>query len=571
MATGLSRRTVAARNYEAACRTRTGAKHLRRAPFDSWFEVDVFIRIAERGYRVAPQFHVAGYRIDMVVEGASARLAVECDGDEFHGGLEQYEADMARQRRLERCGVVFWRVGGGEYYRNPAAAMEHLWSVLDRRGIHPERYEDQAGGSRADATATVDVISTQPESSERRAAPESDDAGDALDSTALPASGPDETMPPEPPQTLEDLLEFLEDPANTRSQPQLDGSGEPRLDARLGAADSPGWLTHGVIGPLDADTVPPRGPYRVAGIDVPAGGIPPSKMPRERLAKIVTGVVSVESPILVHEVIIRVAMAYGAAGIDGDTQLAVERAVRYAAGYHWIVRRGDMLWSNDDDAPVIRDRSQGPQELRLTRAVPTVELEWAVHRAVADAGAIARVDAARTAARLLGFRRTSEQFKLCVDEALEKALLAGAIRQYGGTLRLDGVHVPAAPTSGVGASRSGGFESYRQRKVDDHGAPSSPDACAEAEEQARILIRAAANSDKPRTVLTQIEHLGRAAVSPLIQALADPRLATLAVTALVELGPLAKEALVRALESRDIQVRIHAGEALSRAGLDSDL
>ena len=56
------------------------------APFDSWFEVDVFLAIASRGYRVAPQYEVAGYRIDMVVEGAGDRLAVECDGDAVAGG-----------------------------------------------------------------------------------------------------------------------------------------------------------------------------------------------------------------------------------------------------------------------------------------------------------------------------------------------------------------------------------------------------------------------------------------------------------------------------------------------------
>jgi len=103
-------------------------------PFDSWFEVDVFLRIQERGYRVLPQLPVAGYSIDSVVEGMRGRLAVECDGDKWHGP-ERYEMDMARQRQLERSGFPFWRVRGSVFYRNPELAMESLWATLRLHGI----------------------------------------------------------------------------------------------------------------------------------------------------------------------------------------------------------------------------------------------------------------------------------------------------------------------------------------------------------------------------------------------------------------------------------------------------
>jgi very-short-patch-repair endonuclease len=49
------------------------------------------------------------YRIDMVVEGeGDVRLAIECDGDEYHGP-DKWADDMNRQRILERAGWVFWR------------------------------------------------------------------------------------------------------------------------------------------------------------------------------------------------------------------------------------------------------------------------------------------------------------------------------------------------------------------------------------------------------------------------------------------------------------------------------
>ena len=49
------------------------------------------------------------YRIDMVIEGVGdVRLAIECDGDEFHGP-DRWAHDMNQQRVLERVGWVFWR------------------------------------------------------------------------------------------------------------------------------------------------------------------------------------------------------------------------------------------------------------------------------------------------------------------------------------------------------------------------------------------------------------------------------------------------------------------------------
>ena len=106
-------------------------------PFESWFELDVALMIAARKYRVIPQYPVLeNKRIDLVIEGTQARLAVECDGDYWHGP-DQYEADMERQRVLERCGWQFFRVRGSAFYLNPEAALEQLWEFLEDLDIHP--------------------------------------------------------------------------------------------------------------------------------------------------------------------------------------------------------------------------------------------------------------------------------------------------------------------------------------------------------------------------------------------------------------------------------------------------
>jgi very-short-patch-repair endonuclease len=114
------------------------------APFDSWFEVDVALQIAGRGYAVVPQFEFAGKRIDLVVQGGSAQLGVECDGDHWHG-RDQFEDDMQRQRMLERCNWVFFRIRESNYRIDKEKALEQLWGMLEARGIFPhgsEQYED---------------------------------------------------------------------------------------------------------------------------------------------------------------------------------------------------------------------------------------------------------------------------------------------------------------------------------------------------------------------------------------------------------------------------------------------
>ena len=54
------------------------------------------LELLRRRYRVRPQVSVASYRIDLVVEGTSARLEVECDGDAWHGP-ERYDFTCRRR------------------------------------------------------------------------------------------------------------------------------------------------------------------------------------------------------------------------------------------------------------------------------------------------------------------------------------------------------------------------------------------------------------------------------------------------------------------------------------------
>lgn len=104
---------------------------------ESGFEVEMFDELTKRGYRVEPQVPCGGYRIDFVVEGSEGRrLAIECDGDRYHGPA-QWQDDMTRQRVLERAGWTFWRCFASTFVRRRTEVMADLVATLQQLGIEP--------------------------------------------------------------------------------------------------------------------------------------------------------------------------------------------------------------------------------------------------------------------------------------------------------------------------------------------------------------------------------------------------------------------------------------------------
>ena len=118
----------------------------RVGPFNSLFEQRVYNAIVDRGYRVIPQFDAHPYRIDLVVQGTDARLAVECDGDHWRG-LEYIDKDLRRQRDLERLGWRFVRIFESDYYLDKQAQLEKIWRALDDMGITPHHIHNEVDPS----------------------------------------------------------------------------------------------------------------------------------------------------------------------------------------------------------------------------------------------------------------------------------------------------------------------------------------------------------------------------------------------------------------------------------------
>ncbi|MBP2471708.1 very-short-patch-repair endonuclease [Crossiella equi] len=180
-------------------------EHERVSPFDSLFEQRVHNRLVDRGFTVVPQYEVAPYLLDLVVLGARARLAVECDGDAWHGP-EAYERDLARQRELERCGWQFFRVRESSFVIDPAGTLSGLWQRLRELDIHPH-------GQRPGPVAA------EPGADEPGAAP-------VADEPITPALAP-------PPVVAEPVLEERVSPVVSgalASYPEFTGQVRPALE-----------------------------------------------------------------------------------------------------------------------------------------------------------------------------------------------------------------------------------------------------------------------------------------------------------------------------------------------------
>lgn len=104
-----------------------------------------------KGFRIDLQHEIGSFTLDMVATSGRKRAAIECDGEE----PEDLAAVMERQAILERCGWKFLRLRGGEYFRDPEAAVERLAGMLRAEGIFPE---SEAGEAAAGKTLLERVL-----------------------------------------------------------------------------------------------------------------------------------------------------------------------------------------------------------------------------------------------------------------------------------------------------------------------------------------------------------------------------------------------------------------------------
>jgi very-short-patch-repair endonuclease/superfamily I DNA/RNA helicase len=433
-------RNVAARDERDDTVTTAVPEDRLIEPFESLFEQRVANRLIERGYTVVPQYPVGEKRIDLVVVGGERKIAIECDGDHWHGP-EQYEADMARQRDLERSDWRFFRVRESEFYLNSAEALAPLWETLDQLGIEPNQWCEAPDATPSGADAAEDTIRVVPpppppregQRSTPTPAADSDDEGlgppaatsrnaepdgqvrNELAQSRLPTGDLDE-----PNQDASSLLQAGREGAATTNAPPGDGA-EHRLDtgeheaheeaaeaeeppAAERAAGSP-WSSSLQLEPHDESTGSTADPYTARRQELIAG--------LEQIA-------AQEGPLLgerLHKVYVQAA---GGSRVGRELRRILNSAIGQA------VRRGQLIQSNPlglsgvrpktyrlPGQPEVRPRTPGPRRLH---ELPPRELAAVMKHAAASAGWHSEERLFRSTLELLGFQRLTERARTRLRE-----------------------------------------------------------------------------------------------------------------------------------------------------------
>jgi len=107
--------------------------HRLPRPFESWFEVEVFLFLDDHGYVARPKEYTGRYRADLVVETDGGPVIIECDGEAWYRG-DRADRDRAREHGLIGAGFKVIRIPHDAWVRRTTATQASLLDALGARG-----------------------------------------------------------------------------------------------------------------------------------------------------------------------------------------------------------------------------------------------------------------------------------------------------------------------------------------------------------------------------------------------------------------------------------------------------
>lgn len=133
---------------------------------ESPFEEEVYEALTDHfdESNIIPQLQFAGFRIDLVYDTKKTglpKIAIECDGAEYHSSQEAYLHDRHRQKILEKHGFVFHRIWSTNWWRNPKNETQKLVEFIKSiENSNPSIFEDKSRTSLA-FTDNITVIKNE--------------------------------------------------------------------------------------------------------------------------------------------------------------------------------------------------------------------------------------------------------------------------------------------------------------------------------------------------------------------------------------------------------------------------
>lgn len=114
----------------------------RPTQFESFIEVYLYEALSvitsqskETPIRIKPQYVVGGFRLDIAFP--DYKLAIECDGQEYHSSNEARFRDTERDQVLRREGWTTIRFSGSQIHQSPIECTQIVLNELMSRGFQP--------------------------------------------------------------------------------------------------------------------------------------------------------------------------------------------------------------------------------------------------------------------------------------------------------------------------------------------------------------------------------------------------------------------------------------------------
>lgn len=93
---------------------------------ESPIEEKLIKKLYEDGFKPYSQYPCGKYRIDIAITYKGKKVAIECDGKQFHSSKEQKEKDMIKDSVLNRNKWRVYRFTGSEIYKDVDGCVKKI-------------------------------------------------------------------------------------------------------------------------------------------------------------------------------------------------------------------------------------------------------------------------------------------------------------------------------------------------------------------------------------------------------------------------------------------------------------
>ena len=444
------------------------------------FEKEVHDAIAAAGWPLHRQVGCSSYRIDLAVLDPETPgrylLGIQCDDANYHRREIARDRDKLSEATLRDLGWELHRIWSIDWWNDPARETKRVLAAIESRSPPSRRAAVAETPAAAPEGAQADT-EWEPQPAPPREAPPAappdrkrpakrpvrSEPQPAPLREASPAAPPDRKRPAkrEPKRTVRSGPQPApprEAPRATSSEPKRPARRAPKRAARpkpernLARRSAPpptaeSAVADAAITPraVAAPTPPaPGGGVVLRGTPQVAPYAATPVQPRgdqdafraestgPAIREVLETVVATEAPILLDLAARRVAAHWGLTRVNDQAAAWIDQLIS-ASEVQKDLRDGEVvLWpssSRPDAWWEVRGPGEEAEDQRAITDVPLCEVANALHVALAGGEAMPRAELMRAAMRPLGFQRMGRRVQKRVNQAIERELAAGRLRE----------------------------------------------------------------------------------------------------------------------------------------------